>query len=135
MEKSQNDSAQHSHQFLCSIITPVYNGAAYLKECLNSILLQQNVDLRRVQLVIYDDSSTDGSYQVAHQVLQELRSCLGHVELFRGETGPLGVGSARNVACARASSAILVFLDADDVMRPLRLSRTLQAFDSVEDSF
>lgn len=135
MQSTPNDADRNSHQFLCSIITPFYNGAAFLEECLNSILHQQNVDLRRVQLVLYDDSSTDASFDVAQQVLPDLQSCLGNVQLFRGKTGPLGVGSARNVACAKASSAILVFFDADDIMRPLRLSRTLDAFASDEHSF
>jgi glycosyltransferase involved in cell wall biosynthesis len=51
-------------QPLVSVVTPVYNEAGYLAECINSVLAQtyQNWDL-----TIIDNCSTDGSLEVARQ--------------------------------------------------------------------
>jgi glycosyltransferase involved in cell wall biosynthesis len=41
-----------------SIITPVWNGLPYIKECVDSVLLQ---DFHNWELIISDDGSTDGT--------------------------------------------------------------------------
>src|SRR6266851_2770139 len=51
-------------QPLVSIVTPVYNEAEYLAECIGSVLAQtyQNWDY-----TIVDNCSTDGSVEIAHR--------------------------------------------------------------------
>jgi glycosyltransferase involved in cell wall biosynthesis len=51
-------------QPLVSIVTPVYNGESYLRECIESVLCQtyQNWDY-----VIVDNASTDGSLRIARE--------------------------------------------------------------------
>ncbi|KAI0558523.1 Glycosyltransferase 2 [Gracilaria domingensis] len=129
------ESACRIDSFLCSIITPIYNGAHFLKECLDSILQQKNVDLKRVEFVLLDDSSTDKSCEIVESLLDILCRAFGRVLFYRAEDGPSGVGSARNKACRNACSPVLVFQDADDVMRPMRIARTLEAFQSVENRY
>jgi glycosyltransferase involved in cell wall biosynthesis len=41
---------------------------------------------------------------------------------------PLGAGAARNVGANRANSAMLVFLDADDILKPAFLTEALKAY-------
>lgn len=45
-----------------SVITPVYNGAKYLAECIESVLSQTH---RNYEYVIVDNCSTDGSAEIA----------------------------------------------------------------------
>src|SRR5579862_8074133 len=54
-------------QPLVSIVTPVYNGAEYLSECIESILAQtyQNWDY-----TIVDNRSTDRSLEIARRYAQ-----------------------------------------------------------------
>lgn len=113
--------------FLCSVIVPVYNGARFLKECLLSILDQTSISLRSVELIVFDDASTDGSFEIAQSLQPVLVGKLGRITLRQGRNGPLGVGNARNKACEESISPVLVFLDADDVMRETRIARTLKA--------
>jgi glycosyltransferase involved in cell wall biosynthesis len=47
---------------LVSVVTPVYNGAAYLRECVESVLAQTYTNWH---YVIVDNCSTDGTYDIA----------------------------------------------------------------------
>ncbi|HEX6958882.1 MAG TPA: glycosyltransferase family 2 protein [Ferrovibrio sp.] len=53
-----------SSQPFVSIVTPVYNGARFLKECIESALQQSYGDFEHV---ILDNASTDGSREIAEQ--------------------------------------------------------------------
>jgi glycosyltransferase involved in cell wall biosynthesis len=49
---------------LVSVVTPVYNGAAYLRECVESVLAQTFTNWH---YVIVDNCSTDGTYDIARE--------------------------------------------------------------------
>lgn len=90
---------------LLSIVVPVYNGEAFLDECLASARRQ---DYRRIEIIVIDDGSTDGSRAIAHR----------HASADRRVTvltqANAGVGAARRAAVATATGEFLTFLDADD---------------------
>ena len=90
---------------LVSIVVPVFNGEAYLDECLTSARRQ---GYRRVEIVVIDDGSTDGSLQIArrHAAADRRITVLSQANA--------GVGEARRAAVEQATGAFLTFLDADD---------------------
>jgi glycosyltransferase involved in cell wall biosynthesis len=55
-------------QPLVSIITPVYNGAAYLAECIASVLAQA---YNNWELIVVDNCSTDHTLEIATQYAHE----------------------------------------------------------------
>lgn len=70
------------------VIVPIYNVLPYLTQCLESILSQSHKNL---QIVLVDDGSTDGSFELAKQYcLKDKR-----VVLIRKKNA--GQGSAKNV--------------------------------------
>lgn len=113
-------------QLVCSVIVPVYNCALYLEQCLTSILEQKDVLLRSIEVILFDDCSTDDSLQIAQRLSPRMITSLyRYIVLTSKEAGPSGCGSARNRCCEVAQSDVFVFLDADDVMMPNRISRSL----------
>ena len=56
-----------------SILVAVYNTAAYLPQCLDSLLSQT---LKDIEVLCVDDASTDKSLEILHQMLKR-RACEG----------------------------------------------------------
>lgn len=95
---------------LC-VIVPVHNGGADLMSCLNALAASTR---RPDELIVVDDSSTDGSSMVASQFSAQVLTLAG---------GPYGPAAARNRGAAAASGHVLVFLDADVAVHPDTLAR------------
>lgn len=92
-----------------SVIVPVHNGAAYLEECIDSILAQ---DCEALEILIINDGSTDATAEVCER-LRGQHSCVRVITL-----PDLGVSSARNRGLEQAQGAYIMFVDADDRLRP-----------------
>jgi hypothetical protein len=87
-----------------SVIVPVKNDAARLRQCLSSIKAS-NYPTERLEILVADNGSTDDSRQVA--------AGLGaRVELFPN----IRVSEVRNRAARAATGEILAFVDADHVL-------------------
>ena len=90
-----------------SVIIPVYNVAAFLRTCLDSVAGQAFPDW---ECICVDDGSTDGSVEVLDEYAA--RDARFHVI----KQPHRGVGPARNAALDRANGDYIVFVDADDVL-------------------
>ena len=90
-----------------SVIIPVYNAEAYLRECLDSVLGQS---LRDIEVVCVDDGSTDAS----PGILAEYAARDERVRVIRGEHA--GAYRAREVAFGEITGEFVHFMDADDVL-------------------
>lgn len=92
-----------------TIIVPVYNAAADLPACLDSILRQTYPNM---ELIIVNDGSTDASLQVATHYQQRDNRV---VVLNQPNGGP---GSARNKGLEAVTGSFVQFVDADDTLVP-----------------
>jgi glycosyltransferase involved in cell wall biosynthesis len=90
---------------LVSIIIPCFNHGRFLPETLESALGQT---WRSCEVVVVDDGSTDET--------PALSQSYPSVRWVRQQN--MGLGAARNRGCAESSGSMLVFLDADDRLRP-----------------
>ncbi|MBO6205653.1 MAG: glycosyltransferase [Lachnospiraceae bacterium] len=90
---------------LVSVIIPVYNVEAYLKECIESVLSQtyQNLDI-----IIVDDGSTDRSGEMCDDIVDE------RVRVVHQANA--GLSAARNHGIELAKGEIISFIDSDDVI-------------------
>lgn len=98
---------------------PVYNALPYLDPAVESILAQTWQDFR---FAIYDDHSSDGSYERA----LEWAARDDRISVTRGEVR-LGPCASSNAAAALAQTELVARMDADDVAAPNRLELQLQA--------
>lgn len=98
---------------LISIIIPVYNVKPYLRQCLDSILAQ---DEQSWEAIVVDDGSTDGSSEIC----DEYASKDSRFRVFHKENG--GVSSARNLALKYINGEWIAFIDSDDEITPDYLS-------------
>lgn len=97
---------------LLSIITPVYNRADCLTGCLQSVT-DQIEGLDRVEHIVVDDGSSDGSYDVARRYADSHT----HVKVGRMDVNS-GTNAARNAAVRMASGKYILLLDSDDAIAP-----------------
>jgi len=86
-----------------SVIIPVYNGARYLAETLDSVFAQT---LAPHEVIIVDDGSTDESPDILRRYGDRLR-------VFRQENQ--GVATARNAGLTHVTGDAIAFLDQDDL--------------------
>jgi glycosyltransferase involved in cell wall biosynthesis len=100
-----------------SCLIPVYNGAAYVRQAIDSVLAQRDAD---VEVIVIDDESTDETPAI-------LREYGGRIRTFRQKN--VGHVAARNNGARIASGEWLAFLDADDVWLPEKLAKQLAAAD------
>lgn len=94
-------------QPLVSVIVPVYNGGAYLRRSIGSILAQRVDD---IEVLVVNDGSTDDT----RAVLDELAAADARVVAIHQENA--GVSQARNAALAVCRGRYIRFVDADDLL-------------------
>lgn len=101
----------------CSVIVPVYNTAAFLPKCLDSLLAQ---DFEDFEIVAVDDGSPDESFSILQRYAERNP---GKVRIFQKENG--GLSEARNFGIAHAEGEYLAFADSDDSVSPSFLRKML----------
>ncbi|MFD5225001.1 CDP-glycerol glycerophosphotransferase family protein [Microbacterium sp. NPDC058342] len=90
---------------MLSIVVPMYGVERYIGECLDSLLVQDYAD---VQIIVVDDGSPDGSYEIARRYARRDP----RVQIVRRPNG--GLSAARNTGVSHARGEFLAFLDSDD---------------------
>ncbi len=100
---------------LVSVVITVYNGADYVAAAIDSALDQRDA---RVEVVVVDDGSTDGSPAI-------LAAFGDRIRLVTQRNA--GVAAAVNAGVRAARGIWIAFLDADDVFDPMKVSRQLAA--------
>ena len=93
---------------MISVIIPVYNVAAFLERCLDSVLAQEAIR----EILLVDDGSTDGSGGICDRYAQTDP----RITVIHKENG--GLSSARNAGLDRARGEYVAFLDSDDYLEP-----------------
>ncbi|WGT47036.1 glycosyltransferase [Tessaracoccus lacteus] len=101
---------------MLSVIVPVYNMEDYLRECLESVLQFSGVPL---EVVCVNDGSTDSSAEI----LEEYRRSDSRLVVVHQANS--GLSGARNRGLEVASGEYALFLDSDDVLRPVDLPALL----------
>ncbi len=106
-----------------SVVTAVYNGQAYLRETIDSILAQT---MPNFEYVIVNDASTDATAQI----LASYTDPRLHVITNPHNRGP---AYSRNRGLQAARAALVAIIDGDDIAHPTRLAQQLAYMQSHPD--
>jgi glycosyltransferase involved in cell wall biosynthesis len=101
---------------LVSVVVPALNAAGWIGASLTSVVAQ-TYQKDRLEVVVVDDGSSDGTAEEASGVLAA--SGLAH-SVIRNST-PRGPSAARNAGWQRAKGEWIQFLDADDLLEPSKI--------------
>lgn len=103
-----------------SIITPVWNGLPYIKECIESVLAQEFQDW---ELLVGDNGSTDGTRDYLDQQTDP------RIHIYKHEIN-LGISGNLNFLFARANAPLAYLLCGDDYFHPKGLSYVIEEWSS-----
>jgi glycosyltransferase involved in cell wall biosynthesis len=106
---------QSADKPLVSIIIPVYNGARYVSEAIESALAQ---DYPNVEILVINDGSTDEG-----RTKGAVAPYLDRVRYFEKANG--GVASALNLGIREMRGEYISWLSHDDLYRPDKISRQM----------
>ncbi|MCA9798684.1 MAG: glycosyltransferase [Cyanobacteria bacterium HKST-UBA04] len=107
-----------------SILMPVYNGAPYLAEAIDSVLSGQYQDF---ELLVLDNGSTDGTSDLLEALVAEVADRVkgqtkGQIKVFR-QPKNMGAAAALNHLLAMARGRYIARQDADDLALPQRFEK------------
>lgn len=110
---------------LVSIIIPVYNAAAFLRETIQTVV---NQTYSNWELILVNDHSSDNGKEIAASI-QDPR--IKWVDLKRNG----GAAVARNKGIELASGRYICFLDADDIWKKDKLSKQISFMQKTDCAF
>jgi len=99
---------QREYPFEFSVVMAVYNVEPFLREAVDS-LIAQDFGFEKIQLIMVDDGSTDGSGAICDEYVAQFPE---NVMVIHKKNG--GVASARNEGLKYATGRYLNFMDSDD---------------------
>ena len=92
-----------------SIIVPVYQVEQYIRDCVESIFMQ-DMDEDDFEVILVDDGTRDQSFER----ISDITSLHRNIIITRQDNQ--GLSAARNTGLTKASGAYILFLDSDDVL-------------------
>ncbi len=108
------------HKPLVSVIIPVFNGASYLVEAVDSV---QKSTFRNFEIILVDDGSTDQSVMLC-KILSEKYNNLRFFSFKDNK----GLGRVLNFALKKAQGKYICRLNQDDHMLTNRMAKQIEFF-------
>jgi len=107
-----------------SIVIPVYNGANYLREAIDSALSQT---YKNIEVIVVNDGSNDGG-----ETEEVARSYGNRIRYFYKENG--GVASALNLGIRNMEGEYFSWLSHDDVYYPKKIEEQINYLNKLKEN-
>lgn len=109
MTKNDNSKMMINSEPLVSVIIPIYNVAAYLRKCLDSVVEQT---YRHLEIILVDDGSPDDCPYICDEYARKD----SRIKVIHKPNG--GISDARNAGIDAATGYYIGFVDSDDWLAP-----------------
>lgn len=90
-----------------SIIVPVHNAGEYLRECIESLVMQS---YENTEIILVENSSDDGSGEICAEYAKEYKN------IFVYEADCASPGAARNYGVEHSDGEYIMYVDSDDYL-------------------
>ncbi len=111
-----------------SVVVPTYNAEKYIKDTLESILLQQNV---KMEVIVVDDCSTDRTIEIVNLISnKDFR-----VKVIQTDVNSGGPATPRNIGIHAATGNWIAFCDADDLWHKQKLYTQIELAEHLKADF
>ena len=110
---------------LVSVVIPSYNHAAYIEQCIESVISQ---DYANIELIIIDDGSSDSSVDVIQAMVAKCQERFTRFE-FRVRSNK-GLPATMNEGLWWAQGKYYSYISSDDLMLPDKTSIMVAAIES-----
>lgn len=104
---------------LVAVIIPVYNRAGFLKQTIDSVLSQT---YRNIQLIVVDDGSTDGSYELIKSYGDKLTLITHPNHKNQGQSASINLG----IKYVIEKCDYIAILDSDDYWLPEKVYKQVK---------
>jgi glycosyltransferase involved in cell wall biosynthesis len=109
---------------LVSIITPTYNHASYIADC---IVSAQSQSYSNWEMLVIDDGSTDNTFAIA----QTFAAKDSRIKVFtQKNVGIFRLAESYNFALAQSNGKYIAVLEGDDVWLPEKLTLQIQGLEA-----
>lgn len=122
---SQKQTYRNNHKPLVSVVIPVFNGARYIEETVESV---QKSSYKKFEILLIDDGSNDHSKHVCEALDNKYRN----VRFFTFRKNR-GLGRVLNFALRTAHGKYICRINQDDRMLPHRIKTQVRYLESNPD--
>ena len=92
-----------------TIVVPVYKVEAYIRKCLDSLVLDNAGLMDQLEVIVVNDGTPDRSAEMSREYVERFPNTFRQIDKSNG-----GHGSAWNVGLKEAQGKYIRFLDSDD---------------------
>lgn len=111
---------------LVSVVVPVYNTGRFLKDCLESIVLQT---YHNIEILVINDGSTDDSAEI----IEQYAKVDSRIRVISNTNH--GVSYSRNCGINLAMGDFITFVDSDDIINRYYVEKMVKAISLDDVSF
>jgi len=112
---------------LVTVLISSYNQREYIESAITSVV---NQDYPKIEIIVIDDSSTDGSQELIKKISSEFGARQIDM-IFKSKNE--GNVYCRNIGLSEAAGEYVCFLDGDDIYLPQKISTQVSYMESNKD--
>ena len=112
---------KYKKEISVSVVVLNYNGKDYLKNCIDSLV---KVDEPKLEIIIVDNASTDGSEEIINQYIHRYK---GKVFFIKNERN-MGIAEGYNIGIRNSRHEYIVILNSDTIVKEDSLKKIIEPF-------